>query len=172
MTNQINHFQMKRATEKDTTEILTLLLNTAKWFQEKGFMQWNALLEGIDSHHTEEKILNGDVFVYRCDGIIAGMVMLLQSPSEWDEKLWGKLSMDDDVIYLHRIAINRKYANEGLGEKILKWAGQRNLFEGKHRIRLDCLAQNAFLNTYYENAGYTYLGEKNGYSLYERETSS
>lgn len=160
-------FQMEQATAKDTKAVLALLLETARWFKKSGSTQWNGLLEGTDTHRTEEKILEGDVFVYRRDDQIAGMVMLLQNPSAWDETLWRDQAIVEDAIYLHRIAINRQYAGEAIGEKILKWAHESIRFEGKERIRLDCIAQNEFLNAYYQKAGYTYLGECDGYSLYE-----
>lgn len=167
MIHKTDAFQMEQATSQDTEAILALLLDTAKWFKKNGSTQWNGLLEGIDTHHTEERIQEGDVFVCREKDDVAGMVMLLRNPSEWDRKLWGDRSTDNDAIYLHRIAINRAYANEGLGAKILNWAAESNRFEGKNRIRLDCVAQNEFLNSYYKKAGYTYIDEYDGYSLYE-----
>ncbi len=167
-TTKKDHFQMVKASEKDTEAILALLIDRAKWFQENGSMQWHGLLEGVDSHRTRDKIEEGKVFIYRDNDQIAGMVMLLPDPSEWDEMLWQDQPIVEDAIYLHRIAVNRSYANGGLGKKILKWACGSVHFEGKSRIRLDCVADNQFLNAYYKTAGFTYLGEKDGYSLFER----
>lgn len=167
-TNLKDSFIMKQATQSDTKEILTLLVDTAKWFKEKGSSQWEGLLQGIDSHRTTEAIQRGDVFVCKKGKDIAGMVMLLQSPSEWDIGLWGDSAVQqNDSLYLHRLAINRKYADHQLGREILTWCQQSIRFENRLRIRLDCVAENAFLNQFYRSAGYTYLGEKDGYSLFE-----
>lgn len=161
-------FMMEQATKEDTAEILSLLLETAKWFNSNRSTQWEGLLIGVDSHRTDEAILRGDVFISRYAQDVSGMVMLLQKPSEWDVRLWGEMGeQQNDAIYLHRLAINRKYANHNLGNKILTWCKKSIRFEGKTRIRLDCLAGNEFLNNFYRNSGYTYIGEKDGYSLYE-----
>ena len=166
--NLKDSFRMTQATKKDTEKVLALLLNTAKWFQDNGSSQWEGLLRGIDSHNTEVAIQKGNVFVCKKDEDIAGMVMLLQDPSEWDFGLWGDLALQDqDALYLHRLAINREYADHQLGSEILNWCQEGIYFENKNRIRLDCLAANEFLNAFYRRSGYTYLGEKDGYSLFE-----
>lgn len=167
--NNIANFTMEQATTADTEAILSLLVKTAKWFQKNGSTQWSGLLEGVDTHRTAERIAEGDVFVRRQDGEIAGTVMLLQNPSEWDRTLWEAYGLPNDVIYLHRIAINRDFSNKGLGANILNWAYETIHFEGKKKIRLDCIAENEFLNAFYKKAGFTYIGEYDGYSLYEIE---
>lgn len=168
MNNKTDGFNMEQATPQDTKEVLALLVNTAKWFQSKGSSQWGDLLKGVDSHRTDERIQAGDVFVCRENGGISGMVMLLKKPSEWDKTLWQQQPSASDAIYLHRIAIHRNYANKGLGKKILNWACESTQFEGKNRMRLDCVAHNEFLNSYYKEENFTYKGEFDGYSLYER----
>lgn len=172
-TIQTNHlkeqFTMAQAKVEDTENVLSLLEETAEWFKDNGSTQWNGLLEGVDSHRTEEAIGRGDVFVCQVGTEIAGMVMLLQKPSEWDLNLWGlQEEQSNAAIYLHRLAIRRKYAKHQLGEEILNWCKQSIHFEGKDKIRLDCLASNEFLNAFYRRTGYTYVGEKDGYSLYEQ----
>lgn len=161
-------FMMEQARVEDTEQVLSLLVETAQWFKERGSTQWYALLEGVDSHRTAEAVQRGDVFVCKVADEVVGMVMLLQQPSEWDRDLWA-LQEDaaNDAIYLHRLAIRRKYANEHLGEAILTWCQQSIRFEGKKKIRLDCVADNAFLNAFYRRKGYTYIGERAGYSMFE-----
>lgn len=160
-------FTMHQATEKDREHILTLLTETANWFKSKGSSQWSGLLDGIDTHNTANAIERGDVFVCKNNSTIAGMVMLLQTPSEWDRNLWKLQDEDNTSLYLHRLAINRKYANENLGQSILNWCKTSIQFKGKDKIRLDCIANNEFLNDFYQRAGFTYMGENEGYSLYE-----
>ena len=172
-TMQTNHlkeqFKMAQAKVEDTGNILSLLIEMAEWFKDNGSTQWNGLLQGIDSHRTEEAILRGDVFICKAEEEIAGMVMLLQKPSEWDKNLWAlQEEQPNEAIYLHRLAIRRKYAKHQLGEEILNWCKGSIRFEGKDKIRLDCLASNEFLNAFYRRTGYTYVGEKEDYSLYEQ----
>lgn len=161
-------FMMSLATVKDTTRVLHLLTETAKWFQQNGSTQWSDLLKGIDAHNTTGAIQRGDVFICTKEEELAGMVMLLQTPSEWDCRLWELTDeAPNDAIYLHRLAINRKYAHYKLGQSIVNWCKNDIQFEGKKKVRLDCVAHNEFLNAFYQKIGFTYVGEKAGYSLYE-----
>lgn len=163
-------FNIRQANDQDTNRVLRLLTDTAKWFKTKGSTQWRDLLKGIDTHHTKEAISRGDVFICMSGKELAGMVMLLQSPSKWDQNLWQLTDKEpNDSIYLHRLAINRQYANQQLGRKIVKWCQQHIQFEGKKKLRLDCIAHNDYLNQFYQKADFTYMGEKGGYSLYEYE---
>lgn len=168
-TNQLKGpFTMRQAQVEDTEEVLSMLVETAEWFQRNGSTQWQDLLKGIDSHRTAEAIEGGDVFVCKAEGDLAGMIILLEKPSEWDRKLWGlEENEQSDAIYLHRLVVRRKYAKHQLGQAILNWCKQSIHFDGKSKIRLDCLADNAFLRGYYPSLGYSFVGEKGGYALYE-----
>lgn len=167
-TNSHTTFMMQQAQPIHTEDIMTLLVNTAKWFKANGSSQWNGLLEGIDSHRTEEAVARGDVFIATMNETIAGMVMLLKEPSAWDKNLWD-LSDDEqnEAVYLHRLAINRDFANHQLGSALLTWCQQSIRFPEIQKIRLDCIADNPFLNRFYQTNGFVYVGEKDGYSLYE-----
>ncbi|MEK3707544.1 GNAT family N-acetyltransferase [Paenibacillus sp. FSL R7-0198] len=162
-------FQAVQAKPEDTEDVMSLLVETAEWLQSQGSSQWNALLKGEDSHDTAGAIRRGDVFVFKKGADVAGMVILLVQPSPWDIHLWGsKAHAEDGAIYLHRLAIRRKYAQSGLGRSILQWSSSGIHFEGKHTFRLDCGASNATLNAFYARNGYTFLGETDGYSTYEK----
>ncbi|WP_062110849.1 GNAT family N-acetyltransferase [Bacillus niameyensis] len=162
-------YVMAQAEMEDTDEIILLLRETAEWLSSKGSSQWSGLLTGDDSHDTAGAIERGDVFVCRYRDELAGMAILMRQPSEWDCRLWGeKADFEDQAIYLHRLAIRRKYAKTGLGQAILQWCDSGISFENKQIIRLDCVADNHHLNQFYKANGYSYIGEKGGYSLYER----
>ncbi|WMT38811.1 GNAT family N-acetyltransferase [Paenibacillus sp. D2_2] len=151
---------MVQAKPADTEAVAALLIQTAEWLLSRGSTQWSGLLTGEDSHNTAGAILNGDVFVCKSGTDIAGMVILMRQPSEWDRRLWESKAYDGDgALYLHRLAINRDYTSLGLGSSIIKWCEDGVRFEGKDKIRLDCIADNAKLNTYYSGNGYTYLGK-------------
>lgn len=159
---------MQQAEAKDTVAIISLLRETAKWFQAKGSTQWNGLLGGVDTHDTKSVIVGGEVFICMNHDELVGLVILLKQPSLWDQNLW-QLTKDDrnEAVYLHRLAINRKYEHQNIGEAILNWCKYEVDFEGKKKLRLDCIADNPFLNNFYRKAGFNYIKENNGYALYE-----
>ncbi|EJW19635.1 N-acetyltransferase [Paenibacillus alvei] len=157
-----------RALSTDTEHVMALLHNTAKWLQERGSTQWNALLQGQDTHNTADAILNGDVFLFKQEGQIAGMVILLTTPSPWDRLLWGNDSVEESV-YVHRLAINRNYAGQHVGSGILAWTASGIAFPNKRSIRLDCMSGIPALESFYRGAGFAYQGRTdNGYLLFEK----
>ncbi|WP_239616712.1 GNAT family N-acetyltransferase [Cohnella mopanensis] len=162
-----------RAEPEDTQEIMRLLVNTAEWLLSKGSNQWNALLRGEDSHNTPESINKGEVYIFRQDPKIVGMVILLQQPNAWDLDLWGERTKDNSAIYLHRLAINRKFAGKGVGKNIMNWVDTEAPKLGKRVIRLDCLANNEVLNGFYRSLGYEFVGKASNssgeFSKYEKK---
>lgn len=156
-----------QAVAAETDEIMGLLVRTAQWLQSKGSSQWSELLEGKDVHGMAQSIADGDVFVFKKAGRIAGVVMLPLSAREWDIQLWG--NEQPEAIYLHRLAIDRSVAGKNLGEEILNWVTEGIVFEGKNVIRLDCIATNESLNTFYREAGFTYRGTSDtGFNIYDK----
>ncbi|MBE1442065.1 GNAT family N-acetyltransferase [Paenibacillus sp. OAS669] len=163
---------MVQAQPQDTEAIMALLIEIAEWLRSKGSSQWRGLLEGHDSHNTVEAVRRGDVFVCKKEGSIAGVVMLLQKPSEWDYKLWGaEAHPEDRAVYIHRLAVKREFANSGLGQAILQWCDSGIHFDGKTIVRLDCIASSPQLNQFYSRNGYTYKGEQDGFSKYEKSVT-
>lgn len=93
--------------------------------------------------------------------------MLPQEAREWDIQLWG--NEQPEAIYLHRLAIDRSVAGKNLGKEILNWVTEGIVFEGKNVIRLDCIATNESLNTFYREAGFTYRGTSDtGFNIYDK----
>ncbi|HEY2495217.1 MAG TPA: GNAT family N-acetyltransferase [Paenibacillus sp.] len=162
------HVKGHQANSEDIEEIMELLVQTAKWLQSQGSTQWSGLLEGEDSHNMAGCISHGEAFVFRQDTELVGVVILMQQPSPWDINLWGEGAIEcDSAVYLHRLAIKRGSAGQGLGRDILQWAEKSIEFKGKDRIRLDCISNNEILNRFYQGSGYTYIGEAKGFNKYE-----
>nr|WP_244226788.1 GNAT family N-acetyltransferase [Paenibacillus protaetiae] len=155
-----------QAMPEHTHEVMGLLVRTAEWLRSIGSTQWGALLEGEDTHNTADAVQRGDVYLFRDGETPAGVVMLLREPSAWDCELWGKEG-HEGAVYLHRLAINRKYS--GLGGSILRWAESGISFPGVDRIRLDCISDNRYLNSFYSGAGYENKGlAPTGFYKYEK----
>ncbi|MFF2481636.1 GNAT family N-acetyltransferase [Paenibacillus sp. NPDC058071] len=155
---------------EEAEEVMSLLLETAKWLQSKGSQQWGELLKGRDSHNTVGSIQNEEVFVCKHNNEIVGVVILKRQPSAWDQQLWGsKASADDEAIYLHRLTISRKRANSGLGAALLNWCDSAISFRNKKVIRLDCIASNPKLSSFYESNGYEYMGQEGNFKLFEKK---
>ena len=125
---------VERAEPSDMTEVMRLLVNTAEWLLSKGSTQWNGLLKGEDSCNTPEAISRGEVYIFKQDLRTAGMVMLLKEPNAWDRELWGERALDGSAIYLHRLAVDRKFAGmEASRTGANGQAGRSPRLPGEHR---------------------------------------
>ena len=120
-----------------------------------------------DIHDTPKAILNGNVFVFKQNATLLGMVVLFDKPSDWDRQLWKNENLNDG-IYLHRLAINREMAGKSLGSEIMQWAEEGIVFNNKKCIRLDCIEDSSALNRFYQNQGYQLKGLVNGFNKYEK----
>ena len=96
----------------------------------------------------EESIAAGEVYLLRRGGAPVGMLLLQWS----DRELWG--DVPEDAGYVHKLAVRRAYAGEGLGREMLRWAEGEAAAAGKRYLRLDCMADNPPLRAYYERAGF------------------
>ncbi|MCQ6560069.1 GNAT family N-acetyltransferase [Paenibacillus mendelii] len=157
-----------QAKPEDAAAILELLIQTAKWLRSKGSHQWSGLLEGRDNHDTTGSISRGNVFMCKHGEFLAGIMILLPEPSEWDRRLWGDEG-HEGAIYLHRLAISRDHAGKSLGQDMMRWAEEGIRFQGKDRIRLDCIADNPVLNDFYSRIGYEFKGQApGGFNRFEK----
>ncbi|GIP28224.1 putative N-acetyltransferase YesJ [Paenibacillus sp. J23TS9] len=157
-----------QAGPEDKEAVNDLMVQAAAWLQSKGSKQWHELLAGEDRHGVTDAIDRGDVFIFKQDDTMAGMVILQQHASSWDRSLWGEEG-HEPAVYLHRLAINREFGGEQLGSAILQWAEHGVRFPDKDRVRLDCIASVPALNQLYSGAGFTYKGQTpSGFNLYEK----
>ncbi|TKH45122.1 GNAT family N-acetyltransferase [Paenibacillus terrae] len=162
-----------QAGAEDQEQVQELILQTARWLHSRGSTQWGNLLQGKDDHNLGGAIARGEVITFRTseDHALAGAVILQQQPSAWDRKLWGLDDADSDggtSVYLHRLVVDRDRTGKGLGRELVQWIEKGIRFTGKDRIRLDCIAGNDKLNQFYQQCGYTYIGETGGYNIFEK----
>jgi GNAT superfamily N-acetyltransferase len=111
------------------------------------------------------------VFVACRGGDLIGSVTVVWSdPFIWRER-------DAPAGYIHMLMVDRAYAHLGIGRALLDWAEQRIVATGHCSARLDCVRSNLGLRSYYEQAGYGLVGNRdfNGLSsvaLYEKSLCS
>lgn len=151
---------MRLATKDDLTAIDQLILKKAKEFKAAGKTQWKKYLEPDRLDYVTHDITNGHVYVFEDHNEIVGSVSLIP-PTSWDEDLWPDAGK---AIYLHRLVVDSRQKGKQIGERLITYA----LSNETTTIRLDCVAENTFLNDYYARFGFTYVGERNGFSLFEK----
>lgn len=138
----------------DLDRYLDLLEGVADWLEARGIRQWPRGNFRRSSAFYAQSVERGDVHLAFAGGELAGALrLLLREPIVWPEVV------DDDGVYVYNLAVRREWAGTGLGSRMLEWAGDRAASLGRRCVRLDCMADNAFLKAYYRQAGFEERGE-------------
>ncbi|MEV0371597.1 GNAT family N-acetyltransferase [Streptomyces sp. NPDC050636] len=140
----------------DPAVLVELYDAAARWMQESGIDQWKPGGKGVE--HFRLRIKEGEVWLAEAAGRIVGAFELWWQ----DEPAWGP--QPPEAGYVHRLMVDRTHAPAGTGRSMLAHAERRIAEMGREWARLDCLASNPRLRTYYEGAGYTFVGEQSSKS--------
>ncbi len=137
---------IERATADDAEMLLAIHEDVARWLWDRGIHQWE--LGTFPRAALDKWIAHGEVYVaWLGDQPVATLTL------QWsDEQTWG--AMPDDAGYVHGLAVRRAYGGHGVGLALLAWAERTVAAAGKAYLRLDCMARNSALRSYYERAGF------------------
>jgi len=147
----MNYPAITIASTSQQAAISSLLEENREWLQSKGINQW---IIPFTLEWVSKCIERREFHIATTDNQIVGVFRLLES----DIMFWGDDSMD--AFYIHSLAVRRDWKGQGIGLSLLKWA--EDYARSKHRpyLRLDCMAENPSLCTYYEQAGFISCGDK------------
>lgn len=143
---------LQPAVAEDARSLLALREEAARWLRERGIDQWRPGEVGPATFAAQ--IAAGEWFVHRVDGAVRGALRLLWA----DPRFWGP--RPDDAGYVHGLVIDRDHAGQGLGVRLLDWAGTRTREAGRAFLRLDCAADNEQLRSYYRRLGFEDRGRR------------
>lgn len=146
--------KIHQAKEEKLELIRDILKESALWLRSTGSTQWSDILEGKDNHDVPLAIQRGEIYYATIDDNPAGMFILWENQSDWDAGLWGPDS-NEQWLYLHRLAIRRQYAGTQLALFLIQAAKNVSSNRGKKGIRLDCMAEKAYLNDFYVRSGFS-----------------
>ncbi|MEH7308991.1 GNAT family N-acetyltransferase [Neobacillus drentensis] len=157
--------RIRLARSEETEQIRQLLKEIAKWFQTNAINQWSYLLEGGDYAEIHRAILNNETYVLEKDNEIIGTFTVSTKQSDWDLEIWGE--SNDPSIYIHRLAMGLNHKGNGVGMETLQWIAGH--FAGCVKyLRLDCVAHNQKLNQFYQNCGFTLIGQMGDFNKYQK----
>jgi ribosomal protein S18 acetylase RimI-like enzyme len=102
----------------------------------------------------KKRIAQGEVYLAHLNDwkTLTGTVSLSRAP---DPELWS--NYPGQARYVHRLAVRRKFAGQGIGAALLDLAGHVAAMEGVPWLRLDCSKDNHALQSYYLNQGFQHL---------------
>ena len=116
-------------------------------------MQWpQQWIESIQPQ-IKESIKDGLFYLIQEQNKVVAVVELkTQTESIWDND-------QTPAVYIHKIAIERKLSNQGLGNRILNKTEHFALQQNINTLRLDCVAHNPKLRGFYESYGFEFIKE-------------
>lgn len=158
---------LRIVTPKEFETVYDILHENALWLSLKNIIQWP--LDWLEAKRLEiqESIELGMFYADDIDNEIAAIVEIKSVP----EDIWK----NDKIfaLYIHKLAIRRKFTNEKFGRKIIHLIEAKAINEGAKYLRLDCVAHNDKLRQYYEACGFTLKTKVNSgeviLALYEYE---
>lgn len=112
---------------------------------------WNPnqfTIENLLKNNTIEEMFIG--FIHNKSAV----AMILQ---EQDSIFW---SDSTPSLYLHKLAIRRKYSQKGLSKQMINWAKLRAKQHNKKYLRLDCAADRPKLCNFYEKQDFKKVREE------------
>jgi GNAT superfamily N-acetyltransferase len=167
---EMNQLIFRRAASEDFEVLHDIMRDAARWVASKGIDQWTWVEMPQGMRFLRERLENAEVYLaYRKDEPVATVSV------QWDDReIWGERGWDETAGYVHGLAVKRSAAGRGLGAALIDFAAGLTLAEGRHVLRLDCMAANEPLRIYYLRQGFKLVSEhhstKTGFdsALFER----
>lgn len=106
-----------------------------------------------------EGITEGNLFVLRIDGKIAGSIILNHKPENaYRDVKWSFETDYSDVVVIHTLVVHPHFLKMGVGDKLMSFAAEHSRNMGMKAIRLDVSIDNTPAIALYEKHDYTYVG--------------
>jgi GNAT superfamily N-acetyltransferase len=102
-----------------------------------------------------QEIRAGLFIIAECQGEGAGTLKLQLQ----DLLFWPDISQENS-LFVHRLAVRRRYAGAGVSLALLNWAAQHARSLDRSYLRLDCEASRAKLRAFYERFGFRHHSDR------------
>ena len=144
---------IRQAAAEDAEAVAEILREAAHWLEQNGEPLWQQ--DELTSANISADVQAGLFFLAESAGIPAATVRFqLEDPIFWPD------APSPDAAYIHRLAVRRDYAGQGLSTALLNWAADRTRSLSRHYLRLDCEASRPRLRAVYERFGFRHHSNK------------
>jgi GNAT superfamily N-acetyltransferase len=161
---------IRRADRSEVDAVAAILEDAGRFVASLGVQAWplGTFVDpaGWGRRPLVEALESGGLFLAKVGPEAAATVSLF----DVDERFWPGAARD--ALYIHKLAVARRFAGLGLGAAMVEWSAVRARAGGKRFLRLDCPQDDPPLRRYYERAGFLHRGDLTAgtfrASLYER----
>ncbi len=158
-------FTFRLAAPQDLDPVFEVYRDVCLWLNDvKGITnQWD---RDVAQGEIQELIGSGQLYLalLATRGEVAGAFKLNEQDHHWES--------DGAALYVHAVAVNRKFKGQGIGRAMLDWAVNEARRRGKQSVRLDCMNENLRLKQVYADAGFEFWGidpQHAGSALFEKK---
>ena len=144
---------LRIATASDVAGIHRLLLDAESWLAERGIPMWLPVELLIDPIRND--VAAGMHLVAEIDGELAGTLRFQLE----DALFWPDLPPGGSA-FVHRLAVDRRFAGQGVSTALLGWAVNRARELDREFLRLDCDAARPRLRAFYERFGFRHHSDR------------
>jgi GNAT superfamily N-acetyltransferase len=146
--SHIGQLVIREASPVDTSMIADTLIEAATWVEQlDGSVMW---IEGeLEEERVRAEVQGGMFVVAEIDGQIAGALRF-----QLEDQLFWPDQDGRDSAFVHRLAVRRAFAGQGVSTALLEWTVVRARALGKRYLRLDCDADRSRLRAFYERFGF------------------
>ena len=143
-------FRLDLARPGEAAPVSQVLQEAARWITTWRSQLWDPELLGED--FAAPFVERGQAIVARAEGAIAAVVILEpEDPLFWPDRPAGEAG------YLHKLAVRRAYAGQGLPAALIAHAAELARAQGREILRLDC---HPDLARVYEGLGFRRVDER------------
>lgn len=148
---------IRKARIEDVNEIMEIISDTVEEMKSYNNTQW-------DENYPQDKdfegdIKNGDLYVESEDEHVRGFICINYiEANEYSELEWVS---DEKAMVIHRMAVNSKYRNKGIGSKLMSFAEDLSKQNGVKYLKTDTYSINTKMNSLFKKCDYKFVGEIN-----------
>lgn len=140
MQDEMDH-QWRIAAATDAAQAVAILREVTLWLRSLGQESWtdDEISLSVYQHYAAAN----ELFLGFAAGEPAACMLLQRSdPVYWKE------DPGNTALYLHKLAVSRRFSGRDLGRKMIDWAAARALSLGLGALRLDTLASSGLDRLY------------------------
>lgn len=146
-------FELRLARPDEFRLCSALLVGSARWASQNGMPIWPEERLTVDAL-TRQYLPDEFYLGWYGDEAVATMVLQRQDPLFWPDAPEG------EALYLHKLAVSRAHAGQGLAQAMLRAAVEETRAAGRPFLRLDTAAEQPRLRAIYQDFGFQERGER------------
>ena len=157
MHNNNSEFSLRNAQKDDQKTIWKILQQAIERRKKDGSKQWQ---DGYPNEETiQNDIANNYGFVLEMNKEIVAYAAIIFDLEPAYEAIEGKWLTDGNYIVIHRVAISKEFAGQGIATKFFKKIEEFSISKNVFSIKVDTNFDNIPMLKILEKLGYKYCGE-------------